>query len=123
MNDFRNGKPRSYGGGVTKDEFVKWVTKNSAPSSTKVDCDTLKSYVGNAKYILAYFGSLEHALFRDVHLPIADLNAAVKFFHVTDDAACAKEHLVKSGQGLSFIKNFDNERVHPYTGAADIFVF
>lgn len=119
---FKNGVHHPYNGGITKDEIVKWVTKNSVSSSTLVDCETLKNKAEQVEEIVAYIGDLDNALYKRVHLPIADLNAQVKFFHVQDDAACAKEHLLSSGQGLVYIKNFDEPMI-PYTGAADKLAF
>lgn len=113
---FKNGEKQEYTGGRTKDTIIQWATKKSGPPSAAVDCDTLKTKAKDAKFVLAYFGAEDNKLYTDVHVPFANSEDKVQFFHVADEA-CAKEHQV-TAPGLAFLRNFE-EPVVPYTGAAE----
>jgi len=114
---FKNGEKQEYTGGRTKDTIVQWALKKSGPpSATVCCCDTLKEKAADAKFVLAYFGSEDTALFKDVHVAFANTEDKVQFYHL-DDEACAKEHKT-TVPGIAFLRNFE-EKVTPYTGAAD----
>jgi len=105
-----------YTGGRTKDTIVSWILKKSGPPSASVTCDALKDKVKDSKFVIAFFGSEDHALYKDAHVPYANSEEKIIFVH-TDNEACAKEHGV-AFPGLAFFRTFE-ETMLPYTGAAD----
>lgn len=113
---FKNGNKMEYTGGRTKDAIVQWVIKKSGPPSTLADCDTIKKKVAESKFLLAFFGSENDALFKDAHVPTAESEDKIAFFH-TADAACAQHYNVQA-PGIVFFRKFEEEQ-NRYTGAAD----
>jgi len=105
-----------YTGGRTKDAIVSWVLKKSGPPSTLADCDTIKKKVAESSFVLAYFGSESDKLFTEAHVPVADAEDKISFFH-TADAACATHYNVQS-PGIVFFRKFETEQ-NVYAGEAD----
>lgn len=77
MYFFKNGEKLEYTGGRTKDTIIQWVTKRAGPPSASVDCDTLKIKAKDAKFVLAYFGTEDTALFTYVFYTFAKTNDMV----------------------------------------------
>ena len=105
-----------YTGGRTKDAIVSWVLKKSGPPSTEADCDALKKKVADNKFVMAYFGAEDSDLFKNAHIPNADVEEKVVFVH-NNDEACAKE-FGASLPGSVFFRKFETE-TNVYSGEAD----
>ena len=74
---YRNGVPRDYNGGRTKDAIIAWVTKKSGPQSATLTCEALEEKVNDPEmkgFVLAYIGSETDSLYTDAHLQFADKN-------------------------------------------------
>jgi len=113
---FVNGEQQEYTGGRTKDTIVSWVLKKSGPPSTKVTCDALKEKVADNKFVLAYFGSEDDALFKDAFVTFAQTEDKIAFVN-TEDADCAAEYGA-TAPGVVFFRTFEEKTV-PYTGDAE----
>jgi len=104
-----------YTGGRTKDLIVSWVNKKSGPPSSKVTCDELKTKIADNKFVLAFFGDEGHDLYKNAHVPFANTEEKITFFHT--DADCAKDHDGEA-PGLVFFRKFEENKVK-YSGNAD----
>jgi len=113
---FKNGEKMEYTGGRTKDTIVAWVTKKSGPPSLATDCAGLSKAVEDNKFVIAYFGKEDSALFKDAHIPYANSEDKIAFVNI-EDAECAKSKGV-SGEGIVFFRKFETTE-NVYTGAAD----
>jgi protein disulfide-isomerase A1 len=113
---FKNGEKMEYSGGRTKDAIVNWIIKKSGPPSQEVDCSGLKKKIEDNKFTMAYFGAEDSDLFKNAHVPNADVEEKVAFVH-TSDADCAKEYGA-STPGSVFFRKFETE-TNVYEGAAD----
>jgi len=102
---FKNGEKTEYTGGRTADTIVSWITKKSGPPSLATDCDGLTKAVEDNKFVIAYFGKEDSALFKDAHLPYASSEDKIAFVNV-EDAACAKTKGVE-GEGIVFFRKFE----------------
>lgn len=106
-----------YTGGRTKDTIIQWVLKKSGPPSTLATCEHLKTKVNSEKYSVVYFGSEDHSLYTDVHVPAADSEDKIPFLH-TLEADCSQTLANVAAPALVLFRNFD-EKVTPYTGEKD----
>lgn len=113
---FKNGEKTEYTGGRTKDTIVAWVTKKSGPPSQSTDCDGLAKAVEDNKFVIAYFGKDDSALYKDAHLPYASAEDKITFVNI-EDAECAKTKGVE-GPAIVFFRKFETTE-NTYTGAAD----
>lgn len=113
---FKGGNPSDYEGGRTKDSIVNYVVKKSGPPSTAVDCDGLKKFIADNKFVVAFFGAETDALYTDAHVPYASAEDKILFAH-TSDAACASSYGA-SAPGVVFFRKFETE-TNLYSGAAD----
>jgi len=105
-----------YNGGRPKDAIVSWIIKKSGPPSQEVDCEGLKKKVDNTKFVMAYFGCTEADLFKNAHVPNADVEEKISFVH-TSDEACAAE-FGASAPGSVFFRQFESN-INVYSGEAD----
>jgi protein disulfide-isomerase A1 len=103
-------------GGRTKDAIVSWVLKKSGPPSQETDCAGLKEKIAANKFTMAYFGAEDSALFKNAHVPNADVEEKITFVHMNDDA-CATEYGA-SAPGSVFFRKFETE-TNVYSGEAD----
>jgi len=113
---FKGGNPGDYEGGRTKDAIVNYVVKKSGPPSTAVDCDGLKKFIEDNKFVVAFFGAETEALYTEAHVPYASAEDKILFAH-TSDAACATTYGAAT-PGVVFFRKFETE-TNAYTGAAD----
>jgi protein disulfide-isomerase A1 len=113
---FKGGNPSDYEGGRTKDAIVNYVVKKSGPPSTAVDCDGLKKFVADNKFVVAFFGAETDALYTEAHVPYASQEDKILFAH-NSDAACASSYGA-SAPGVVFFRKFETE-VNLYSGAGD----
>lgn len=115
---FKNGEKSEYTGGRTKDTIVSWVLKKSGPPSSLVTCDKLKEKADDAstKFLIAYFGSEDNALYKEAHVPYANAEDKVQFVHA--DLSCQEQHGLSGDAKIVFFRNFE-ETVNAYTGGAD----
>jgi protein disulfide-isomerase A1 len=113
---FRNGEKTEYTGGRTADTIVSWVTKKSGPASIAVDCDGLAKSVEDNKFVIAYFGKSEGAMYTEAHLAYANMEDKIAFVNV-EDAACAKTKGVEAG-GMMFFRKFETTEMK-YEGKPD----
>lgn len=113
---FRNGEKTEYTGGRTTDTIVAWVSKKSGPPSLATDCDGLTKAVEDNKFVIAYFGKDDSALYKDAHLPYASAEDKIAFVNI-EDAACAKTKGVE-GEGIIFFRKFETTD-NKYDGKAD----
>jgi len=60
-----------------------------------MDCNTLRnqiaavSPVGNSKFMMVYFGKESEDLYKNAHMPMAEVEDKVQFAHISDEE-CAK---------------------------------
>jgi len=113
---FKNGEKTEYTGGRTKDTIVSWVTKKSGPPSQSTDCDGLAKAVEDNKFVIAYFGKSEGALYTEAHLPYAVSEDKIAFVNVEDEA-CAKTKGVE-GPAIVFFRKFETTE-NKYEGKPD----
>ena len=113
---FRNGEKTEYTGGRTTDTIISWVTKKSGPASLAVDCDGLAKSVEDNKFVIAYFGKSEGAMYTEAHLGYANSEDKIAFVHV-EDAACAKTKGVEAGS-MMFFRKFETTEMK-YEGKPD----
>ena len=111
---FNHGEKKTYGGGRTKDDIIKWVNKKSGPPSIQVTCDELKEKVEQNKFVVAYFGPEDTDLYRDAHAKLGDDEMEIPYLH-TDDESCAA-HYEAPIPSVVFFRNFESP-VHVYQGA------
>lgn len=104
---FVNGEKKEYTGGREKDTIVSWINKKTGPPSSKVSCADLKTKVADSKFVVAFFGKEDDALYKDVHIPYAEETDKIIFAH-TEEADCAKE-FGGSSPGIVFFRKFETE--------------
>lgn len=113
---YRNGEKTEYTGGRTKDTIISWVTKKSGPASLLVDCAGLAKAVEDNKFVIAYFGKSEGAMYTEAHLQYASSEDKITFVNV-EDAACAKTKGVEA-PGMMFFRKFETTEMK-YEGKPD----
>lgn len=113
---FRNGEKTEYTGGRTKDTIISWVTKKSGPPSLAVDCDGIAKAVEDNKFVIAYFGKSDDALFTEAHLPYASSEDKVAFVNV-EDPSCAKTMGFEQ-PAIVFFRKFETP-INKYEGKPD----
>lgn len=90
------------------------MIKKSGPPSTNADCETIKVKVADNKFVMAFFGKEDDALYTDAFLKVAEAEDRITFLHNTD-AACATEMNIPT-PGVMFFRKFEEERV-TYSGS------
>jgi len=90
---FKNGVKQEgeYDGGRETKDIIKWVVDKQQPASTKVSCDTLVEKIDSSQNnIVAYFGpSDKDEMFTKAHLPYAEEEASIQFYHNIGEDSCA----------------------------------
>lgn len=67
------------------------------------------------EFVMVYFGAETDDLYTGAHVPFAQGEDKIRFFH-NNDAACAAGY---GGPGIVFFRNFE-EPQHRYPGTGDI---
>jgi len=108
---FKNGEKMDYTGGRTSDTIVQWVLKKSGPPSKSITCAQLEEQKTANKFVIAYYGSEDDALYKDAHVAYANSEDKIAFVHAAE--ACDG-----AAPGIVFYRKFE-EQVMPYSGKAD----
>jgi protein disulfide-isomerase A1 len=108
---FKNGEKQDYTGGRTTDTIVQWILKKSGPPSASITCDQLEEKKTANKFVIAYYGSEDDALYKDAHVAYANSEDKITFVHAAE--ACDG-----AAPGIVFYRKFE-ENVMPYSGKAD----
>ena len=90
--------------------------KKSGPPSSEVTCAALKEKMEANKFVIAFFGDVSEALYKDVHVAYADTEDKISFVH-TADAACGTEYGA-TAPAIVFFRKFETTN-NVYTGKAD----
>lgn len=115
---FKGGVKSEYTGGRTKDTIVQWVLKKSGPPSSLLACDAIKEKTSdsNTKFVVAYFGAEDTALYTEAHVPYANAEDKIVFVH--GDLSCQEQFGLSGDAKIVFFRQFE-EQVNAYGGAAD----
>jgi protein disulfide-isomerase A1 len=115
---FKGGVKSEYTGGRTKDTIVQWIVKKSGPPSSLVTCDALKAKTDDAstKFLIAYFGAEDTALYTEAHVPYANAEDKIVFVHA--ELSCQEQFGLSGDAKIVFFRQFE-EKVNAYSGAAD----
>lgn len=81
-------------------------------------CDALKekSDDTNTKFLIAYFGAEDNALYTEAHVPYANAEDKIVFVHA--DLSCQEQFGLSGDAKIVLFRHFE-EKVNAYGGAAD----
>lgn len=80
---------------------MSWILKKTGPPSAAATCAALKTNIADNKFSLVYFGAETDALYTGTHVPFAERNDKIRFYHA--DAACGTEYGV-TAPGIVFFR-------------------
>merc|ERR1711907_91470 len=70
----------------------------------------------NTKFVVAYFGAEDTALYTEAHVPYANAEDKIVFVHA--DLSCQEQFGLSGDAKIVLFRNFE-EKVNAYSGAAD----